>query len=191
MITRPPNVIPSHQLPALRSGMDLLPYPGRLGAHLMIETGIRVGELCKLAWADVVWMDQPKTLLEIPATAAKTKHARQLPITPRLLVELKSAVRSHYLEHQFGPSHYLMARRPNGKPISIRTLERVIAALGRKCIGQRITPHTLRHTFATRLLAVSDLRCVQDALGHARVGTTQMYTHPGPDRLADVMQRMD
>jgi len=191
MLTRPPNVIPSAQLPALRSGMDLLPYPGRLAAHLMIETGIRVGELSKLAWADVLWLNQPKVMLEIPASAAKTKQARNLPITPRLMAELRSAIKYHYDRHNFSPAHYLMANVPNGQPISIRTLERIISTLGRKCIGQRITPHTLRHTFATRLLAVSDLRVVQDALGHARVGTTQMYTHPGPDRLAEVMGRMD
>ena len=185
-----PNVIPTASLPALRSAIDLQAHPYRLGCALMLDAGLRVGEIVKLAWADVQWLGKPKTLLEVPASAAKGHHVRRIPITPWLTDQLVLTIKHQFITLRFSPSHFLLASKPEGKPPTVRNFERVVATLGRKAIGQRITPHTLRHTFATRLLEVSDLRCVQDALGHRRVNTTQIYTHPSPDRLHEALCRM-
>jgi len=185
-----PNVIPTPSLPALRSAIDMQPQPLRLGMALMLDAGLRVGEITKLAWADVQWLGKVKTILEVPASAAKGHHVRRLPITTWLAGQLESAIANHYAPLVFLASNYLMAKVPNARPITVRSIERAIATLGRKAIGQRITPHTLRHTFATRLLEVSDLRCVQEALGHRRVNTTQIYTHPTPDRLHAALCKM-
>lgn len=185
-----PNVIPTARLPALRSAMSLLTHPYRLGMALMLDAGLRVGEILKLAWVDVAWLGNPKTILEVPASAAKGHHVRRLPITPWLHSEIANAINLYYNTRQLAPADYLLARTHGGKPPTVRNFERVTQKLGNIAIGQRITPHTLRHTFATRLLEVSDLRCVQEALGHRRVNTTQIYTHPSADRMATALNQM-
>jgi len=156
----------------------------------MLDAGLRVGEIVKLAWADLQWLGKTKTILEVPATAAKGCHVRRLPLTPWLTTQIDSALANHYTPRGFMASNYLMSKTPTSNPLTVRSIERAVQALGRKSIGQRITPHTLRHTFATRLLEVSDLRCVQEALGHRRVNTTQIYTHTNPDRMHAALCKM-
>lgn len=156
----------------------------------MLDAGLRVGEITKLAWMDLQWLGKVKSILEVPSYAAKGHHVRRLPITPWLEAQIQQAIEAHFRPSQFLSSNYALASSPNALPPTIRNFERIITALGRKAIGQRITPHTLRHTFATRLLEVSDLRCVQEALGHRRVNTTQIYTHTNPDRMHAALCRM-
>ena len=83
-------------------------------------------------------------------------------------------------------AHVFVNRRGGG--LSRQGLYRIVqthaAAVG---LGDRMSPHTLRHTFATHLLAGGcDLRSLQEMLGHADIGTTQIYTHLSTDRLRDV-----
>jgi integrase/recombinase XerD len=80
---------------------------------------------------------------------------------------------------------------PRGRPL---TRQAVWKLVGRRALaaglGRRVSPHALRHTFATHLLTGgADLRIVQTLLGHADIGTTQIYTHVAPERLRTVHRR--
>jgi integrase/recombinase XerD len=184
-----PRCIPTQDLNRFNEALQLQPHPIRIAAALMLEAGLRVGEVCTLAWVDIAWLGKPKSHVDISATAAKGGRARRVPMNARLTAHVIRSLEDTYTPQQMHPADYLTAKlrgRPGTTP---RTLERHIADMAWKTLGTRVTPHTLRHTFATRLLEVSDLRCVQEALGHKNVATTQIYTHPSQDRLQDVINK--
>ena len=79
-----------------------------------------------------------------------------------------------------------------GRGLQRRAIESLVAKAGEKAgLSKRVTPHMLRHTFATRLLrSGANLRQVQELLGHASVATTQIYTHVTSAELAEVIQKL-
>ncbi|MDP2918267.1 MAG: DUF3435 domain-containing protein, partial [bacterium] len=77
------------------------------------------------------------------------------------------------------------------KPLTVRSIERLIKRYANLCgINKKVTPHVLRHTFATDLLRNhADIRSVQKMLGHANIGTTQIYTHVADAELREIHKK--
>ncbi|MEK7107059.1 MAG: tyrosine-type recombinase/integrase, partial [Patescibacteria group bacterium] len=80
---------------------------------------------------------------------------------------------------------------PDSKRLSVRYIQLMISRYAMLAgISKKVTPHTMRHTYATDLLARgADLRSVQELLGHKNVSTTQIYTHVTNKRLRDIHEK--
>jgi integrase/recombinase XerC len=147
--------------------------------ELLYASGIRVAELAAL---DVDDVDLHEGAARVTGKGGKE---RIVPLG-RKAVE---AVRA-YLAGRAGTGGPLFRNRRGGR-LTVRTLHRIVRARARAAgLVRRVSPHTLRHTFATHLLdAGADLRLIQELLGHARLGTTQKYTHVSTERLMAVYDR--
>jgi integrase/recombinase XerC len=144
--------------------------------ELLYATGLRVSELAGLALDDV---DRDQRLVRV---AGKGGKSRIVPYGAEAARALGA-----YLELR-GEGPGPLFRNARGARLSARSIrERVRRRARAAGLTRRVTPHTLRHTFATHLLdAGADLRLIQDLLGHSRLSTTQRYTHVGVDRLMKV-----
>lgn len=145
-------------------------------------TGLRVGEACRLRPKDI---DRAQGVIHV--RDGKGGQDRTVMLSPRLLAELEA----YWLAvHPSG--EYLFPGR-NGGPLPIyvvgAVLKRVAASAG---ITKSISPHTLRHSFATHLLeSGTDVRSIQVLLGHRSIRTTQRYMHVSTRHIAGLRSPLD
>jgi len=157
--------------------------------HVMLEllyaTGLRVSEL--------VGLELPQVNLEVGYVRVTGKGSKQR-IVPmgepaqRLLLDYLEVIRPQFLKH--GASRVLFLSR-RGAPLTRQAFWKSLRARARRAgLSRAVSPHMLRHSFATHLLAGgADLRSVQTMLGHADIATTQIYTHVERERLKQVHAR--
>jgi len=186
-----PRHVSTEQLPALTAAISCLRHPLPLIYALMLYAGTRLKETTQICWIDVIRNGDVNSALTLDKTITKTGRERTIPLAPPL------ARCIHNTWHQWATPagiktvHSIATHSATGLWYTHRTIQRRLATTARAAIGRSITPHVLRHTFATRLLTVTNIRVVQEALGHARVNTTQIYTHPTQDDLADALRKVD
>lgn len=157
--------------------------------YLTLQTGLRVSELVGLFIEDVFPFGQVSRILTVPPRIAKNGKKREIPMNSETRTLLSNFIRIKQKSEQFTNSDsFLFVSRYSHNPLSPRDFQRIVKDLSTASIGRSITPHTLRHTFATRLLRHTNLRIVQETLGHARIQTTQIYTHPS---LSEITTAID
>ncbi|MES2655072.1 MAG: site-specific tyrosine recombinase XerD [Bacteroidota bacterium] len=156
--------------------------------HAIIETmfscGLRVSETTGLKISDIFWND------EFIKVIGKGNKERLVPISKRALKEIDiylHSVRNKLNIDKNSTDIIFLNRR--GKGLSRVYIFLVIKEMAQKAqINKNISPHTLRHSFATTLVdAGADLRSVQQMLGHESITTTEIYTHISREYLHDVI----
>ena len=161
-------------------GDRLLTRRNRAMFETLYSSGLRVSELAGLDLFDI---DFDRGVVKV---TGKGQKERIVPIGKHALDAIQAYRRQ--LEHEKGLSQDkngpLFLNNNNGR-LTPRSIARILDQLARQCgISVPISPHALRHTFATHLLdAGADLRIVQELLGHQSLSTTQRYTHVSIDRL--------
>ena len=143
------------------------------------STGMRISEVVGLNLTDIDFIGG------IVKVRGKGKKERIVPIGEEAL----SAIRLYQKERNKQTDAVFLNK--NGRRITDRGVRGIIANYIRKaCLRKGISPHTLRHSFATHLLnRGADLRSVQELLGHANLATTQIYTHLTTEKLKNVYDK--
>jgi integrase/recombinase XerC len=151
--------------------------------ELMYGSGLRVAEVAALT---VDRLDLVRGRVTVMGKGAKE---REVPLSEPAREALAAYLRSGRPALADGSAVAFFNRRR--RPIGTRDIRRLVGRYGRRALGERqVTPHTLRHSFATHLLeGGADIRVVQELLGHASVATTQRYTHVSRTRLFDAYRR--
>ena len=169
-------------------GNDLKSLRDKAILELLFSTGLRVSELCSLTSK----IDLTTSELSIRGKGGKVRVVF-------ISDEAKNAVQK-YLSERKDMSDALFIQikdkknekqKMDTKPLTRRSVERIVKAHAIKAgISKKVTPHVLRHMFATDLLGNgADLRSVQAILGHANIGTTQIYTHVTDKHLRDIHKK--
>jgi integrase/recombinase XerC len=158
--------------------------------RMMAQTGLRVGELVQLRFGDIAHGHTIFTTLRVGQDIAKRGRERLLPLRQSLQDLLAAWLEACSSRFFVEPDSFLFWGCTLDKHLTTRQVERIVANAGAVYLGIRLTPHMLRHTFATRALAVSNTRIVQTLLGHKHLSSTEIYTHPNGQDLKNVMEKI-
>lgn len=169
-----PRVLAVEEVGALFSALRLPKY--RAIAMTMYGSGLRVREAC---WLEVTDIDAPRMVIHV--RHSKGGRPRDVPLPPTLLAVLRA-----YWRRERPPLPYIFVGHKTVKPLRPESVQAaLLRARADAGIKRSITPHLLRHSYATHLLeAGTDLRVIQQLLGHRDISTTVGYTHVAHALLA-------
>lgn len=183
-----PQVLTVSEVDALIGACDLSQREGQRN-RAMMETlyscGLRVSELCGLKIQDL-YLDQGF----IKVTGKGSKQ-RLVPVSGRAVHEIGLYMQDrNTVNVKPGAEQYLFLSLRRGRPLSrVMVFDIVRDLAARAGIGKTVSPHTLRHSFATHLLeGGANLRAIQCMLGHEKITTTQIYTHIDSTRLREEIE---
>lgn len=185
-ITNLPNVKREKRLPAVLSKKEIEAMVQSLrnvNHRMMIEVGysagLRSSEILSLRWNDI---DFHRNTIHIKG--AKGKKDRIVMLSPKVKRSLKRLDKD---------KQGLVFKNRKGEKYNPRTLQKIVENACRSAgIRKKITPHSLRHSFATHLLEKgTDIRLIKDLLGHADVSTTMIYTKISKKDISKIKSPMD
>jgi integrase/recombinase XerC len=156
--------------------------------ELLYSAGLRVSELVAL---DIERLDLNSRLVRVSGKGGKE---RLLPVGRKAIAAIREYLGragERRKKAGYGKGHGPVFLNYRGGRLSARSVNRLVKRYSRKCgITMEISPHSLRHTFATHLLdGGADLRSIQELLGHVNLSSTQKYTHVSMDKLVEVYDK--
>jgi integrase/recombinase XerC len=181
-----PRVLTKDDADALMTfpaGLTVWSLRDRALLETLYSTGARVGELVALDIGDV------RELEGLVRLQGKGRKERIVPIGEMALDAIRRYRLSLPLPSAGVPPRALFCNQRGGR-LTSRSVARVVNRYSSRLAGGAVSPHALRHSFATHLLDEgADLRSIQEMLGHASLRTTQRYTHVATDQLLAVYDR--
>ena len=177
---RLPRVLSVQEVGRLLNALDNIKHVTIL--YTLYSSGLRLGEILGLRLEDV-YFDRNQLFI----AGAKGKKDRVVMLSDRLKAMLRL-----YLD-SYQPIYWLFEGQDRRGPYGERSVQNIVKAAARKAnLGKRVTPHTLRHCFATHLLDGGvNIRYIQELLGHKDIKTTLIYTHVSTDKATSVISPLD
>lgn len=175
-----PSILSEREILALLKAVANLKY--RTIIMTIYSAGLRLNEAIQLEPADI-----DSAEMRIRIKAGKGNKERYVMLSSTLL----SALREYY--RRYRPGQWLFFGKRRLESIHPRNVQRAIERAAVKAgIQKRVTPHLLRHSFATHLLdRGTNLRYIQELLGHSSITTTMIYTHVSRRKLTEVVSPLD
>jgi|WetSurMetagenome_2_1015567.scaffolds.fasta_scaffold204183_2 integrase/recombinase XerC len=155
-----------------------------LMVSLFYLSGIRRAELASLKLGDI---DMKKRAAEV---LGKGNKHRVVPFGATLAIDLKYylEIREQFIAGKSQNRGYLFLNN-RGEPLTVRSIDRIVRKYCAR-LGKRVTPHMLRHSFATHMLENgADILAIKEILGHSSLATTQKYTHITTERMKAVYEK--
>ena len=171
-----PEVLSAEEVDMLENAIDLSKWEGqrnRTIIEVLFSCGLRVSELVNLKLSDLFLQEQYVRII------GKGSKERLVPISPRAIKELEYwFMDRNEMKIKPGEEDFVFLNRRGAHLTRVMILIMIKETAVAAGIQKTISPHTLRHSFATALLeGGADLRAIQAMLGHESIGTTEIYTH--------------
>ena len=172
-----PNILTKQEVQQLIESADN--KKSKLIISMLYSSGIRVSELVNLNRNDINLMEKVGWV-----RGGKGKKDRMFIISDRISPQIQDFI-DNKKEYQ-----YIFSK---DKVLTPRNIQKIVKNASRRAgFNKKITPHTLRHSFATHLLeAGTDIRYIQELLGHSKLSTTQIYTHVSTEELKKIRSPLD
>lgn len=160
-------------------------------ALVMLDAGLRVSEAIGLEVGDLIFNNAPVTSLLIRPEIAKNHKERSVPVSARLSEAISQMFMSYWSDHYKNGQHKAFTSGRSDNSLTRRQVYKIISSAAIAALGRSVKPHTLRHTFASKLMRVTDMRTVQELLGHKNITSTQIYTHPNEQDKHKAIENME
>jgi len=174
-----PVVLSKEEVRRLIAGIENKKH--RTIVELLYGCGLRVSEVVKIKMKDI---DLDRMQLHVvQAKGAKDRYTI-LPVSLQMTLETQATLKE--------TNDFLFTNRRGGR-LTTTSIQKIVSQANERAdISKNVTPHTLRHSFATHLLeAGTDIRYIQELLGHAKIETTQLYTHVARSNLENITSPLD
>jgi len=152
---------------------------------LFMYCGLRVGEVCKLRYRDLIQEGGVFVEVHVPGAISKTGIGRPVPVPPMARCFIGDFTGNKYVPVGTGESsHFLFPGTGGHAHMSVHGIEQLVERICFKVLHKHVMPHRLRHTYATMVLKYSNTREVQMLLGHKKLSSTEIYLHPSIQDLS-------
>lgn len=162
-----------------------------LACLLMLDAGLRVGEMVQICYRDLYFHGEPVKTIIVRSAIAKGRTERTVPVSDRLRDVLILFRPERLLLAEWPLTQKVISRSREGTELTTRAVEKMTKWAGIRSINEPVNPHMLRHTFATKLMRITGMRTVQELLGHKSLNSTQIYTHPDSNDMRKAIENMN